>query len=220
MLFFFVSVRTYVRTYVRPSVTKNCEMSVRPVSVRPVIHTQHTLPNLTQITPTQPKTQVHSTQSKHTHTAKNTPALPHRQNTPANPHSQKHTPTPTQCVSGVRLAHPHSHTVSVQCPSVRCPSVRCPSVRCPSVRCPSSVRLVSVLPVSVFPPSVQPHYCCPSSLQVFILLLVSVLPVSLVSVLHPHGVCPFVTLHHDVVTFNDGVLDQTMVHERTYIMPP
>merc|ERR1712020_11851 len=142
-------------------------------------------------TPTQPKTHPHS------HTDKTHPQSHTDKNTPPLPHSVRlvsvrHTPTPTQC----------------------------PSVRCPSVRCPSSVRLVSVLPVSVFPPSVQPHYCCPSSLQVFILLLVSVLPVSLVSVLHPHGVCPFVTVHHDVVTFNDGVLDQTMVHERTYIMPP
>ena len=133
--------------------------------------------------------------TNHTHTAKNTSAL--------------HTPTQPK-------THPHSHTDKTH-PQTHTAKNTPPLPH--SVR-PSGVCLVSVLPVSVFPPSVQPHYCCPSSLQVFILLLVSFLPVSLVSVLHPHGVCPFVTLHHDVVTFNDGVLDQTMVHERTYIMPP
>merc|ERR1712020_302450 len=96
------------------------------------------------------KTQVHSTQSKHTHTPTQPKTHPHShtdkthpqthtaKNTPPPPHSVRlvsvrHTPTPTQCPS-------------VRCPSVRCPSVRCPSVRCPSVRYPSSVRLVSVLP--------------------------------------------------------------------------
>ena len=88
--------------------------------------------------------------------------------------------------------------VPISLVSVRCPSsVRPVSVCLPS-QCPTSL-LLSILPASVHPPAgVRP----PSS------------------GVCPHGVCPFVTVHHDVVTFNDGVLDQTMVHERTYIMPP
>merc|ERR1712020_311526 len=65
-------------------------------------------------TPTQPKTHPHSHTDKthpQTHTAKNTPPLPHSVRLV----SVRHTPTPTQCPSGVRPAHPHSHTVSVWC---------------------------------------------------------------------------------------------------------
>ena len=149
--------------------------------------TQHTLPNLTQITPTQPKTQAHSTQSKHPHTPTQPKTHPHSHTDKTHPHT--HTPTQPK-------THPHSLTVSVWCLSGTPPLPH--SVRPVSVRCPTSL-LLSVLPASVHPPAgVRP----PSS------------------GVCPHGVCPFVTVHHDVVTFNDGVLDQTMVHERTYIMPP
>ena len=95
LLFFFVSVRPYV--------TKNCEMSVRPVSVRPVYtdtYTAYTTQPYTNHThtPTQPKTQVHSTQSKHTHT----PTQPK-----THPHSHK------------AKTHPHSHTAKTQKSSIK-----------------------------------------------------------------------------------------------------
>merc|ERR1712020_465283 len=139
---FFFRVRTSVRTSVRPlpKLRKDGLRTDRPrTDIREANDTAYTTqPNTNHThTPTQPKTQVHSTQSKHTHTAKNTPPLPHSVRLV----SVQHTPTPTQCPSGVRPAHPHSHTVSVQCPSVRCPSVRCPSSVCLPSQCPTSLLL-------------------------------------------------------------------------------
>ena len=100
-------------------------MSVRPVYTDTyTAYTTQPYTNHTH-TPTQPKTQVHSTQSKHTHTPTQPKTHPHSHTDKTHPqtHTAKNTPP---------LPH------SVRCLSVRCPSVRCPSIRCPSVRCLSS----------------------------------------------------------------------------------